>query len=404
MKKIMVSLATASLIASSAMAADKGIDFTTTGQAVFYYQSIEVDGSDNDLFTKKATKASLGVELNFNADLKNNFTFGSQVTYITDLGMNKALANNPIQTIGGTDDSDNIADDVAVTKMWVAKKIANTTVKLGRQEISASVSPFAFTEGWNMFKNKIDAALVINKDLPKTTVVAGYLDGSNRVFFNNDMASFSDLTLGKGNANDVDTAAYLLTVKTKAIPMTTLTGSYYNLSGAADIMWASAVIADKSFPMGLTLSVNGGTIDVDDSAFEDTDAWSAKITAKPMKSLLLYAAYSSVDDGSFGVNNMATGQKTPLYTGPVVMNQHPISLDADTVLLKVVYNTGAYGKIAVNYSMTSDESAASDDHDELDVIHMIKAGNVNFTTMYVNRDWDNSDDWDVFRFVARYNF
>ena len=58
MTKTLISLATASLIATSAMAADKGVDFTTTGQAVVYYNTSTLDGGNN-LFSRNTSKAML---------------------------------------------------------------------------------------------------------------------------------------------------------------------------------------------------------------------------------------------------------------------------------------------------------------------------------------------------------
>lgn len=408
MKKIIVSLATASLIASSAMAADKGIDFTTSGQAVFYYQTLDTNGNNSDLFNKDTAKANVGVQLDFNADLKNDFTFGSQLTYLGDLGMDKNIANGQMLTVGGDNNSD-FADEIALTKFWVAKKIGNTTVKIGRQELPKSLSPFVYSEGWTVFKNTFDAALVVNKDIPNTVVAAAYVDKSNVTAPGADFTDFTDPVVG-------NRAVYMLSAQNKSIPMTKLTATYYSAADrdtasaggtAADIVWGSAVVADKSLPMGLNAAIQGGVLSPDDAGMDDTNAFGAKIGIKPMKPLALSLAYSTVDDGSLNTVNLGTGVKTPLYT-QMVLNQGEINNDADTYVAKAVYNTGAYGKIIAAYGMTDDKATSDRDYNEFDLIYKIKAGNVNYLAMWVNRDWDSkvagTDSANLLRFVARYKF
>jgi len=409
MKKIIVSLATASLIASSAMAADKGIDFTTTGQAVLYYNTAAVDGGA-DLFDQDTARANVGVQLNFNADLKNDFTFGSQVNYLGTLGLEKNVVSNTMQDVGNKTDSNNIADDVYFSKFFVSKKIANTTVKLGRQELPKSLSPLAFSEGWNVFKNTFDAALVTNTDIPDTLIVGAYVAKGNGNNFGVDMADFSTIQYdSKGNKIGLqDRAAYMLTVQNKSIPMSTLTATYYSLSdgsvAGADAYWGDLTVADKSLPMGLKVGLQGGAISSDTAGADETVAFGAKIALKPIKALALTAAYSNVDDGTSGaMRNIVTGNKTPLYT-QMIANQGAIDYDADTYLAKVVYNTGAFGKIIAAYGMTDDNSAVENDFNEFDLVHKIKAGNVNFLTAWINQDKDNAPDVNIIRFVARYNF
>ena len=158
MKKTIISLATASLIASSAMAADKGIDFTTTGQAVVYYQT--AGQASDEMFQRDNSKANVGIQLDLAADLKNGFGMGAQLSYLDAFGLNKSLvADTNVMQVGGSVPSTQAlggtqtTDDLALTKIFLTKKVANTTVKIGRQELPKSLSPLAFSEGWDVFKN-----------------------------------------------------------------------------------------------------------------------------------------------------------------------------------------------------------------------------------------------------------
>jgi len=178
MKKTLISLATASLIASTAMAADKGVDIVTTGQAVIYYETN--DSGTNTLFDQVGTQANTGLQLNLDSDLKNGFTFGSQLTYLGTAGLEKNLVSAARQDSTQSLQSDTTSQ-IMLSQLNIAKKIGNSTLKIGRQELPLSLSPFAFSEGWTVFKNSFDAILAINSDIPNTTLVGAYVSKGNTV-------------------------------------------------------------------------------------------------------------------------------------------------------------------------------------------------------------------------------
>jgi len=446
MKKTLISLATASLIASSAVAADKGIDFTTTGQAVVYYQTANDGLTDSaDLFNRKASSANIGVQLNSSADLKNGFTFGSQISYLGTTGLEKNLVSNTQQVsllkkdgtlkdgttkgqeISGTglDTANNTTDQLMLTKIFVAKQIANTTVKIGRQELPKSLSPLAFSEGWNVFKNTFDAVLVVNSDLPNTTLVGAYVGRST----GHDLSSVGDLTvkasvtnLGLTNKDNgsltVAKTAYMLTAQNTALPMTTVTASYYALAGvetvlSADALWLDVKVADKSLPMGLKVGVQAGMIMPEVKAADDTTAMGLKASIKPMPALTVCGAYTHVsgskDKAAAAVKNTGTGVKTPLFT-QMVANQDAISLDNSSFMLKGAYRLGDIGTVIAQTSYTQagkiNLSGEGVDYTEFDLIYKVKVGEVNLLAAYVSQSWDTKNDKsnDIVRVVARYTF
>ena len=405
MKKTMVSLAAVAALTTGAFAADKGIDIVTTGQAVVYYQTSETDNTaTSDLFDKGSSSANVGVQLNLDADLKNNFTFGSQLTYLGTSGLESNLVGDTRQvslttnaTGSGADVLNNTTDQIMLTKIFVAKKVGNTTVKLGRQELPKSLSPLAYTEGWNVFKNTFDAILAVNTDLPDTTLVGAYVGGTT----GHDLSTVA--TFGTGTA--LGGGAYMLTAQNKSLPMATITGTYYRVTHVADAMWLNVDVASKDLPMGLKVSVQAGNIDLDAAATRDTDAYGIKASIKPMDALTLCAAYTDVNDGTLAVQNLGTGVKSPLYT-QMVSNQTDISTDADTYMLKAAYSLGDMGTVIAQYADTDDNSAAKADYAELDVIYKVKAGGVDYLAAYVmqNEKAAGTNDTDIVRVWARYNF
>ena len=430
MKKTLVSIAAASLIVSSAMAADKGIDIVTTGQAVVYYETkaSNATGAD-DLFDKDTAGANFGVQLNLDADLKNGFTFGSQLSYLGTAGLEKNLVSNTRQSTTAVGTMDTIADEVALTKIFIAKKVGNTTVKVGRQALPMSLSPLAYSEGWNVFQNTFEAALVVNSDIPDTLVVGAYVGQSNGVSGAN-FATFNDLRVATDDSGTVgvDGTAYMLTVQNTSIPMTTVTGSYYSLAKiattleGADALWADVAIADKSLPMGLKIGLQAGSIMPESSALADTTAFGIKVGLAPVENLTLCAAYTSVDGDDAkpqaAIKNTGTGVKTPLFT-QMIYNQDAIALDANTFMLKASYNTGDYGTIIAQGTSTTaghsnlmNRTVASvekdTDYTDLELVYKVKVSGMDLMAAYINRNWSEksgtADEENAVRIVARYNF
>ncbi len=434
MKKTLISLATASLIASSAMAADKGIDFTTTGQAVIYYETT-AKNADNavDIFNKDASVANVAVQINSAADLGNNLTFGSQISYLGTTGLEKNLVSDTKQRSSATNASgsgldavNNTTDQLMLTKIFVAKQIANTTVKVGRQELPKSLSPLAFTEGWNVLKNTFDAVLVVNSDLPNTTLVGAYVGRST----GHDLSTVGDLTVkSSAGALTVAKTAYMLTAQNTALPMTTITGSYYALSGVAiaessTALWLDAKVADKTLPMGLKVGLQAGLITSDNSAVEDTTAMGIKASIKPMPALTVCGVFTTVsgstDKAAAAVKNTGTGVKTPLFS-QMVANQDAIALDNATFMLKGAYSLGDMGKVIGQYGytqggqinlMNAGRSASGKvgvDYSEFDLMYKVKASGVQYFAALVNRSWSEKtttdfDNQQIVRVWARYSF
>jgi hypothetical protein len=436
MTKTLISLATASLIASSAMAADKGVEFTTTGQAVVYYQTNDTV----DLFNKDSSNANVGVQLNIGADIGNGFTLGTQLTYIDALGLNKNLvADTNVMQVGGSIPSTQAlggtatTNDLALTKIFVAKQIANTTLKIGRQELPKSLSPLAYSEDWNVFKNTFEAVVAINTDIPDTTIVAAQVGAANRTTGLVGLSQMQDLTVvnGAGLGVEVDGAAYMLTVANTSLPMTTVTASYYALKdvkvhdidvlndpsgydgaslNSASAAWLDIKVADKSLPMGLKAGIQAGSIMTDHALLDDTTAFGVKVGAAPVDGLNVCAAFTSVDGTDDKINvaikNVGTGVKTPLFT-QMILNQNAIALDADTVMLSGAYSMGDAGTVILRGSQTTAGKSnlnGENDFTDLELIYKVKAGGVNFLAAYVNTEIDTQDAVNTVRVWARYSF
>ena len=396
-----------SLVAIAAMAFTTGamadVDMKIGGQAVIYYQTVE-NGGDSEFFGRDSSVANAGIQLNANADIGNGFGLGLQGTALNTFGLEDNLVHATMQNSGG--DTANASNYFAFTKAYLTKQVGKTTLKMGRQELPKSLSPLAFSESWNVYKNTFDAILAINKDIPGTTLVGAYVDRSNN---HGDLSTFDNLTAVGGHVRP-DNGAYMLTAQNKSLKDVTVTGSYYAIvAGGAtapaiaphvDALWLDAQASNLG---PVSLAVQAGQLSPDGTGFNDTKVLGAKVGGKAGNANLSLA-YSKINRGTLSVQNVGTGVKTPLYT-QMVANQGHISNDADTVVLKGVVPLGT-SKLIAQYGLTTDNSVAGTDYNELDVIYKFKALGTNMLAAYVRADHDvaGQDPANIIRVWTRYNF
>ncbi|KIM03399.1 MAG: hypothetical protein KN64_12280 [Sulfurovum sp. AS07-7] len=366
------------------------VELKTTGEAVVYGQTS--DAGANDLFDKAGSAANVGLRVNVAGDLGNDVGIGVEGVALGTLGLEKNLVSNVMQTAGNSGE----LNDAALSQIYVTKKIDNTTLKLGRQELPAAVSPLAFSEDWNVFKNTYDAAVAINSDLPDTTLVGAWVSSNG----DNDRSNLSGY-INSTTRGAVEGGGYMLTAVNKSIKELPFTLSYYDLEKVAggeagNAIWASTKV-DAGLPV--TLALQGGQINPE-NALKETNAFGAEIGAK-VDVFDLGLAYSSVDDGALGVVNTG-GVKTPLFT-QMVANEGAIARDADTVVLKASTPIGA-GTVSAAYGMVS-AGAANSDTQELNLAYGFKAMGTDMLLAYVNQDGDAATaENNIVRFVSRYNF
>ncbi|QOR62149.1 hypothetical protein ACM66Z_01330 [Sulfurovum sp. ST-21] len=384
-----------------APAAVSGWDFS--GQAVVYYQTGDYATApsgavDADLFDQDGSRADFGLQLRaVNKDVVAGIGAGVEVTGLSTLNLENSIVSDVMQGVGNGD-LDDMTDGGWISQMYLTYAIDNTSFKAGRQELPKSLSPFAFSEGWNVFKNTFDALLVVNTDIKDTTLVYAWVYGGNS---NGLGALGSNLT--DFNALNDDDGVHMLTVQNKSFEGVTLTGSWYFGSDMAvtddiNILWGDA----KFGLAGLNVALQGGSV-MSDAFLNDTRAFGAKIGGK-IDMFDLSLSYSNVDDGDTGVFNVG-GVKTPLYT-QMILNQGFIASDNDTFVARAAVKALG-GKIALAYDTTSDNSAANNDYQELDLVYKTKVFN-DSTTLFAGYIYQDADAWaesqNNIRLWGRYNF
>jgi len=395
-----------SLVAIAAMTLTTGamadVDMKIGGQTVVYYQTN--DAGNNDMFSEGASSANVGIQLNANADIGNGYGLGFQGTALNTVGLEGNLVDGVRQSgLGNDGDTANAADYFAFTKAYLTKKLGNTQLKLGRQELPKSLSPLAFSEGWNVYKNTFDAAVAINTDVQDTTIVGAYVSRSNRHGDLNTFGALDGTAVGSDGQNN---GAYMLTVQNKSVAGLTPTLSYYQLPSSAKAIWLDVnanmgTLAD----LPVNVALQGGQIMLNGSG-TDSKAVGVKVSgnAGPAKVSL---AYSKTNNGAVPTHNLGTGVKTPLYT-QMVANQGDIKDGAEGTVLKMVMPAGP-GKVIAQYGMMKDNIKNSSDVQELDLMYKFKAlGADMFGALVVSsaddKVYNGDDSRNIIRLWTRYNF
>ena len=168
-----MSLAAAVLVGASAFAID---NVKVSGDAKLYYHTTDneygVAGvkTDGSLFDKKTSAGQAAVGLGASADLATGISAGAHMTALSTLGLEGQLVNNVWEGTNG------VTDTYWFDEAWIAGTAGKTTAKVGRMALD---TPLVFTETWSIAKNTFEAAVVINQDLPDTTLVGAYVGGSN---------------------------------------------------------------------------------------------------------------------------------------------------------------------------------------------------------------------------------
>jgi len=372
------------------------------GQAVVYYQTVDKAGT-LDLFEQDSARANAGVQLRaVNKDIFAGIGAGLEVNGLATLGLHEDVVAGVMQSAGTSD-----ARGGWVSQAYLTYGIGNTNIKFGRQELPKSLSPFAFSEGWNVFKNTFDALLVVNSDIPDTTLVGAVVSKANSNGVATDMSNFRSVN-PDGTTGD-DQFIYMLTAQNKSVEGLTLTGTGYyapELAGTNEddltILWADAAYKLGDYSVG----VQGGTI-MCDALSDDALAFGAKVGAN-FGMFGASVAFSSTDENAAFVN--IGGPKTPLYT-QMILNQGVIKTDADYVKVGATAKVLG-GKFIVNYGYAianNDDIAGGADNNpaELDVIYKTKVFNDSTTLLaaYVMIDPDTAaDNTNIIRVWGRYNF
>ena len=368
-----------------------------SGQGVFYYETSDFywNGPQQNLFNQDSALANVGLQLTAtNDNLVGGVGFGVQLNGLGTLGLDEDVVSYPMQMAGDS------LNGGYVSQLYLTYGMGNTSLKVGRQELPKSLSPFAFSEDWNVFKNTFDAALVVNTDIPNTTLVGAWVRDANQNgyawYYLNGWGSIGNMNeFNKANGSD---GIWMLTAQNKSIENLTLTGSLYYANDYANILWL-----DAGYDAGFAnIGIQGGAVWLDAGGTTDTKAFGIKASKKLFDVVNASVAYSHINDSSAGIFNVG-GATSTLYTSMLAEqyafgdindnNKFVLRADADVL-------GGNIGG-ALGYTDFGDDT----DTKEFDISYSKKiTDNIDASATYAYIDYRNGNDFNIIRLIGRYNF
>jgi hypothetical protein len=417
MKFTKMSLVAALLIGSSAFALD---NIKMSGNAQLFYSTTDgVSGYTADknaltgstdtgsLFGKDSSAADAALNLNVSADLVKNDTVaisaGAGYTILSTLGLENNLVSNVwgsshtatagtgssygnVPTVGGA----KVENSNWMNEAWIAATAGKTTAKIGRMALD---TPLVFSENWSIEQNTFEAAVVVNQDIPDTTLVGAYIGNGNGKGADSNVKTLGLAMASVVNSNGKFTTfgtngAYAVGVVNNSFKPVTVQAWYYSLTQLATAYWLQADLNMDGILAGgqyTSASLDHGT---------NTDASStyALMLGYQMKDVVtVKAAYSSADDkGVLGASNTATSSgQSKLYTEAWWNYGHVTKLNNNAFALSAE-GTVASVDLFAQYINVNDKTVDNNDMNEFTVTAGKSFGPLDATLAYIYSDITNN--------------
>ncbi len=397
MKLVKMSLAAAMLMGASAFAIE---NVKVDGAANLFYTTTDDGSATADLFDKGSAAGQASVKLGASADLTTGVSAGVTLYGISTLGLEGTLVSDVWEM--GTD------SEYWFGEAWLAGTAGKTTAKVGRMELD---TPLVFSEGWSLAPNTFEAAVVVNQDIEKTTLVGAYVGKHNS----------GGVTTGAGAIlNEIDATsdtafqkfydgAYAFGGITTAIPMTTAQLWYYDAQSTATAYWAQA---DVEIEGGITLGAQFAGMEPATAGTNDSEAYALKVGYDVPDVVSLAVAYSSADeDGVMSIRNLSTDFESRLYTEKWWNFGLVGEPGADSYSLTASGAAGGFDLFAGYYVTEVDLVGTANDYEftEFTVTAGKSYGPLDVTLAYIMGDDDqagtvNDVDSDTVQVYLTYNF
>lgn len=459
MKLVKMSLAAAVLLGASAFAID---NVKVSGDAKLYYTTD--DSGANDLFNKDASAADTALRLSVTGDLTKNVSFGVTGYAVSTLGLENNLvsgvwsgAHGVTSNTGSSFGDAQVNDEAWIGEMWIAATLGKTTAKLGRMELD---TPLVFSEKWSITPNTFDAAVLINQDIPDTTLVGAWVGkGNGTNALGNTFDETAQQLLGLYDPADTATypytsgllnlgsmnrsigmgvvgaganfntfmkdGAYAVGLVNNSFKPLTFQAWYYNVSDIADAYWLQADI-NCQLVKGLTIGAQfadmspKGALESDlnlvDAAngtnmADDTSAYAFKLGYNGVENLNVSVAYSKVDDqGALKIANVATDNlaaaQSKLYTEAWWNYGYVGAPDAEAWNLTAEYDIKDVVKVGAYYTNVTDafsyNSLDKVDMQEITLSVTKSFGPLDASLVYISTDADDQNNGSQYNTLQAY--
>ena len=214
--------------------------------------------------------------------------------------------------------NDMYGSGAVLSEAYLGYKMKNTDVKVGRMYLA---TPLVAGSGSRMIKQAFEGALVVNTDLPQTTLAAGAVTKyqqrtSNNANFSGDPAvSMGDIAEFKALTANHDYAYTLLAIN-KSIPGLTVTGQWAQVENVLNNYFVEANYAGKvgEFTYGLTGNYLYSDLDVATATGDSATMYGAKIDFG-FGAFKSFVAYSVITDDNTLTPGVGGGAQPALARG-----------------------------------------------------------------------------------------
>jgi len=414
MKLVKMSLVAAMVMGASAFAID---NVKVSGDAKLYYSTD--DQATASLFDQGSSAGQAAVRVGVTGDLLKGVSFGVTGYAISTLGLENNLVSNVWES--------GVKDQYWLGEAWLAATAGKTTAKIGRMELD---TPLAFTEKWSIVPNTFEAAVLINQDLPDTTLVGAWVGKSNGSaagagagyagVMNSFETGYTYIDANSNGTHDVGeditstgkttnfasfyNGAYAVAAINNSFKPLTVQAWYYNVVKVADAFWLQADI-DCSLVKGVKIGAQYADINLKNSS-ADSSAYAFKLGYEGIKNLKVSAAYSDTEKGgALNVANIATANVTSqskLYTEAFWNYGYVGAAGAESVNLTAEYDAG-FAKLGAYYTTVDNKTVASTHNlDEIAVTATKSFGPLDTTLAYFSTDADDKNAGSQFNTVQAY--
>ncbi len=373
-----------SLIAALAVTTAMAGDAKISGDVKVFYETD--DSGTNDFFEQGGSFGDAAVSLDYSREVTDGVTLNLGVTGISTLGLESDLVSNTWISHGTTNP---VGDVVWLDTANMVLNMGKTTAVVGRQELD---TPFFRSEKWNIAANTFDAAVLVNSDIPETTLVGAWVGRGNgtagqTVSLKNENFGGGLRGFAAGLTGGVANPAYAAGIINKSIPNTTLQAWGYKIPKVATAQWVQAdIAATKEVSVGLQYAgsdLHATGAGASGSAY----AYATKVgyAAGPLSASAAYSKASN-RNGGVEISNIATGHtigsESNLYTEAYWNYGHVGAQGAEAFAGDLAYDMGA-AQVGVRY-VDSHATNAARDLQEASLTLSTKVGPLNADLAYIN--------------------
>ena len=215
-----------------------------------------------------------------------------------------------------------------MSEAYLAYTLGNTTAKVGRQYVS---SPLVAGSGSRILKQSFEAAVLVNTDLPNTTLMAAYID------------KFQARTDGMGDTPDFDQVAdgaYSVYAKNTSVENLTLQAQFAHIEEGNAPEDVQALYVEANYALdNVTVSGQMYSTDNGNTVNSDGTLYGAKIVGN-IAGLTATAAYTTTDDEGDVVYGLGSGADASFTASPIYGGVYSADTDSYLVGLGYKFNFG----------------------------------------------------------------